>query len=77
MQNIVKRFSLSRQQRLLLDSLFLGVVGGLSAQLFTWILKLSNNVFMQKLAGYIPPGLPEEGGVLKETIGAAVPAPVR
>jgi len=53
MQNIVKRFSLSRQQRLLLDSLFLGVVGGLGAQLFTWMLKLSNNVFMQELAGYI------------------------
>jgi len=70
MQNIIKKFNLSRQQHLLLDSMFLGIVGGLSAQLFTWMLRLSNNVFMQKLAGYTPPGLPEEGGVLKETIGA-------
>jgi len=59
-----------KQQRLLLDSIFLGVIGGLSAQLFTWLLHVFNNLFMIKLAGYIPPGLPEEGGVLQETIGA-------
>jgi CIC family chloride channel protein len=61
---------MQKQQRLLLDSIFLGIIGGLSAQLFTWLLHLFNDLFMEKLAGYIPPGLPEEGGVLQETIGA-------
>ena len=61
---------MQKQQRLLLDSVILGVVGGLSAQLFTWLLHLFNELFMVKLAGYIPPGLPEEGGVLRETVGA-------
>ena len=60
---------MQKQQRLLLDSIFLGIIGGLSAQLFTWLLHLFNELFMVKLAGYIPPGLPEEGGVLQETIG--------
>jgi chloride channel protein, CIC family len=61
---------MQKQQRLLIDSIFLGVIGGLSARLFTWLLHLSNELFMVKLAGYIPPGLPEEGGALQETIGA-------
>jgi len=60
---------MKKQQRLLLDSIILGIVGGLSAQLFTWLLHLFNELFMVKLAGYIPPGLPEEGGVLTETVG--------
>jgi len=60
---------LKKQLRLLIDSLILGIVGGLSAQLFTWLLHLSNDLFMEKLAGYIPPGLPEEGGELLQTIG--------
>ena len=60
---------MQKQQRLLLDSIILGIVGGLSAQLFTWLLHLFNELFMVKLAGYIPPGLPEEGGALQETIG--------
>lgn len=70
MQVFRKRLNLGRQQRLLFDALLLGVVGGLSAQLFTWMLHVSNDLFMEKLVGYIPPGLPEEGGVLVETIGA-------
>ncbi len=59
-----------KQQRMLLDSIFLGIIGGLSAQLFIWLLNLFNELFMVKLAGYIPPGLPEEGGVLTQSIGA-------
>ncbi|PWB69580.1 MAG: chloride channel protein [Anaerolineales bacterium] len=61
---------MKKQQRLLIDSILLGIVGGLSAQLFTWLLHLFNNVFMVKLAGYIPPGLPEEGGALIQSIGS-------
>jgi CIC family chloride channel protein len=61
---------MKRQQRLLIDSILLGVVGGLSAQLFTWLLRLFNELFMERLAGYVPPGLPEEGGVLLQSIGS-------
>jgi chloride channel protein, CIC family len=56
--------------RLLLDSLLLGVMGGLSAQLFVWLLRLFEHVFLFWMAGYRPPGLQEDGGVLRETIGA-------
>jgi CIC family chloride channel protein len=55
--------------RLLLDTLLLGVAGGLAAQLFTWLLNLSQKLFLTTLAGYTPPGLPQEGGVLHQTIG--------
>ena len=55
--------------RLLLDSVVLGIIGGLSAQVFAWMLRLSQRIFLVWLAGYRPPGLPEEGGVLREVIG--------
>lgn len=61
---------MQKQQRLLFDSIILGVVGGLSAQLFTWLLHFFNTLFMVKMAGYVPPGLPEEGGALIQTIGS-------
>jgi len=40
--------------RLLLDSVVLGIIGGLSAQLFTWMLRLSQKIFLVWLAGYRP-----------------------
>ncbi len=55
--------------RLLLDSVVLGIVGGLGAQLFMWMLRLSQNIFLTRLAGYQPPGLPGEGGALQQVIG--------
>ncbi|MFZ3216127.1 MAG: chloride channel protein [Candidatus Acidiferrales bacterium] len=55
--------------RLLAEAAGLGVVGALAAQLFTFALRLCAHFFLTWLAGYHPPGLPEEGGVLKETIG--------
>ena len=55
--------------RLLLDSVILGIIGGLSAQLFMWMLRLSQNLFLVRIAGYRPPGLPEEGGILREFVG--------
>ena len=45
--------------RLLVDSLVLGIIGGLSAQLFIWTLRLSQKIFLFSLAGYHPPGLPK------------------
>jgi CIC family chloride channel protein len=65
------------EPRLLLESAFLGVVGALSAQLFMWMLRVCNDVFLYTLAGYRPPGL-EGGGTLQQTIGPyglwAIPA---
>ena len=55
--------------RLILDSVVLGVVGGLSAQLFMWLLGIGNRVFLGWLAGYRPPGLPAEGRLLQQWIG--------
>jgi hypothetical protein len=48
--------------RLLLDSVLLGVVGGLSAQLLVWMQRLSGHVFLIWLAGHRPPVLPVDGG---------------
>jgi chloride channel protein, CIC family len=55
--------------RLLFDSVVLGIVGGLGAQLFMWMLRVSRHIFLVWFAGYLPPGLPEEGGALRQTIG--------
>jgi CIC family chloride channel protein len=54
---------------LLAETAVLGVVGGLAAQLFTWALRLCEHFFLTTLAGYRPPGLPQDGGVLKQVIG--------
>ncbi len=61
---------ISRSHRLLIDSILLGVVGALSAQVFMFLLHASTHLFSVWIAGYVPPGLPEEGGVLIEKIGA-------
>ena len=53
----------------MLDTVLLGIVGALSAQLFTFILRLSQTFFLTWMAGYRAPGLPEEGGVLQEVVG--------
>lgn len=60
---------MKRQQRLVFDTLLLGIVGALSAQLFMALLRLSQWFFLTWLAHYQPPGLPEEGGVLQDAIG--------
>ncbi len=60
---------MTRNQRLILDSLLLGVVGALSAQLFMFLLNGAQHFFLGWLAGYRPPGLPEEGGVLIQFFG--------
>ena len=58
-----------RQRRLVVDALLLGVVGALSAQLFMLLLHWANLILLTGIAGYHPPGLPEEGGVLREQVG--------
>jgi CIC family chloride channel protein len=63
-------FFLKRQQRrLMLDTVLLGVVGALSAQLFTFMLRWAQKFFLAWMAGYQAPGLPEEGGVLRQVVG--------
>ncbi|MCG6921591.1 MAG: chloride channel protein [Acidobacteria bacterium] len=59
----------SRERRLILDSIMLGVVGALGAQVFTILLHLAEHLLLEGLAGYTPPGLPDEGGVLRQVIG--------
>ncbi len=59
-----------RQRRLILDTLLLGAVGTFSAQLFLFMLRISQAVFLTWMASYRPPGLPEEGGVLQQTVGS-------
>lgn len=61
---------LSWQRRRIVDAILLGVVGALSAQVFMVLLRGAQTVFLTWIAGYRPPGLPEEGGVLQQVIGA-------
>jgi CIC family chloride channel protein len=58
------------QWRLILDTVFLGVVGALSAQLFMLLLGFAQTVFLAWMAGYQPPGSPAEGGALQQIVGA-------
>lgn len=57
------------QRWLILDTLLLGAVGTFGAQLFLFLLRISESVFLNRMASYRPPGLPEEGGVLQQTVG--------
>ncbi len=58
-----------RQRQRLIDTIILGVVGALAAQLFLRMVAVSSGVFMTFLAHYHAPALPSEGGSLTETIG--------
>jgi CIC family chloride channel protein len=46
-----------RQQLLIFDTLFLGVLGALSARLFSFLLKTVQTLFLGGIAGYQPPEL--------------------
>jgi CIC family chloride channel protein len=61
--------TLRDQRRLVLDTLLLGVVGALSAQIFMFLLRLAQTVFLVWLAGFVPLGLPSEGGSPVQIIG--------
>jgi hypothetical protein len=58
-----------QQRRLIVDTLLLGGAGAISAQVFTALLRLSQQFFLLWLAGYQPPGLPSEGDALQPMIG--------
>ena len=55
--------------RLIFCAVILGVAGALAAQVFNFCLGLSQHYLLTGLAGYTPPGLPNQGGSLQVTIG--------
>lgn len=57
------------QRRLLLDTVLLGAVGAAAATVFNALLRASRMLFLG-IAGYHPPGLPAEGDLPVERIGA-------
>lgn len=57
------------EPRLLAEALVLGIIGALAAQVFTRALRICQHFFLIWLASYRSPGLPEEGGVLRQVIG--------
>ena len=57
------------QRRLILDTLLLGVGGAAAAQVFNLLLRCANWFFLGQIAGYRPPGLPNEGGNPQPAIG--------
>jgi CIC family chloride channel protein len=59
----------ARARRLLLDTIALGVAGAFFAQLFTTLLRWMDRLMLWGIAGYHPPGLPNEGGSPVEIIG--------
>jgi chloride channel protein, CIC family len=61
--------NLWQQRHPILDTIILGIVGALTAQLFLLMLRVANEWFLTGIAGYRPPGLLREGGVLSQTIG--------
>ncbi len=63
----------ARTRRLVLDAVLLGIIGALSAKVFIFLLGLAQEIFLHRLAGYIPPGLPNEGGILKESLSSRSP----
>jgi CIC family chloride channel protein len=56
--------------RLLAEAVALGGIGGLAAVAFMWVLHYAERLFLVDLAGYAPPGLPSDGGVLRQHIGS-------
>jgi CIC family chloride channel protein len=58
-----------RRRLLLLDTLVLGVVGALGAQVFIFMLRITHLVFLKAIAGYANPQLTSSGTVLPQVIG--------
>ncbi len=57
------------EQRLLFDTVLLGLAGALFSQLFIALLRGANALLLGGIAGYRAPGLPTEGGSPIESIG--------
>jgi CIC family chloride channel protein len=57
------------RHHLIFDSIVIGIVGALGAQLLIISLHYSKIFFLQFIAGYQEPGLPSEGGTIHQFIG--------
>ena len=57
------------RRSLILDTVLLGVVGALAAQVFMFLLHFFTTLFLKDIAGYQAPGLPLDGGAASQTIG--------
>jgi chloride channel protein, CIC family len=57
------------ESQLLFDSVLMGIVGGLAALLFGWMLRTCDRFFLVGMAGYESPRLASEGGTLHQLIG--------
>jgi len=57
------------QARRILDSILLGIVGALGAQVFTFMLDAVSSLSLSGVAGYRAPGLASDGGTLQQVIG--------
>ena len=55
--------------RRVMDALMLGVVGGLAAQLFEWMLRVCAHLFLYDMAGYVAPSISDFGVLHGEVIG--------
>jgi CIC family chloride channel protein len=55
--------------RLVFLSAVVGVIGGLGAQIYIWLLHYCSHALLQGIAGYTPPGIPTEGGSPVEVVG--------
>lgn len=58
------------ENRLIVDSIAIGILGALGANLFIFLLKLANRFLLQDIAGFKEPMLPSEGGTLAQHIGS-------
>jgi CIC family chloride channel protein len=47
----------------------IGVIGGLGAQVFSWLIDQAHHLFLHGIAGYDPPGIATEGGNPVERVG--------
>lgn len=56
------RIPVSSTGRLLVFSVIIGIVGGLGAQVFIWMLDVAQELLLGGIAGYVPPGITSEGG---------------
>jgi chloride channel protein, CIC family len=68
-QKLFLKFWHGVELRRVVDALVLGVVGGLAAQLFEWMLGVCAHFFLYDIAGYMPPLISDFGVLHPEVIG--------
>jgi CIC family chloride channel protein len=59
-----------RQYILLLDTIIIGIFGAAAARIFIYLLHLTQSIFLDHFAGYSPPDMLADGGILQQVIGS-------